>query len=207
MVTHRMIQSYNALRSERTDVPHAGTGARNDTGQVTHVPEFSDLANLADMANLMPRPSPPWTLYPGSSDGPLRGPPEDSVSVLMNLIATSDEGSSTVVSPAIADDDRVFQEYLSATPSSQSRRMVRFHLNLGNGPDSPNTSSASGHNRPVLFTVVPKRGQRETESRSLAASNCEIAEKLIEPYQNDVLDMQVHLVRSKDKQKFKEKES
>lgn len=103
----------------------------------------------------------------------------DSIFALMDVIAKSDEGSSHVVSPAIADDDRVFQEYLCKSPGL-SRRMVRVHLNLNN---------PARHTRPMLFHVVPKRGQRETESRSLAASHCEIIEELIEPYQNDLIDL------------------
>jgi hypothetical protein len=58
--------------------------------------------------------------------------------------------------------------------------MVRFHLNLNN---------PSQHTRPILFNTVPKRGQRESESRSLAASYCEIIEKLVEPYQNDLINL------------------
>lgn len=108
------------------------------------------------------------------------GHQDDQVSALRDIIAKSGQGSSMVVSPAIADDDRVFQEYLSNSPSDQNRRMVRFHLNLDN---------ANGHPRPLLFNIVPKRGQRETESRSLAASYCEVIEKIIEPYQDDLINL------------------
>lgn len=105
----------------------------------------------------------------------------DSISALIDIIAESEEGSSHVVSPAIADDDGVFQEYLFAnTTYGQSRRMVRFHLNLNN---------PSQHTRPILFNTVPKSGKRESESRSLAASYCEIIEKLVEPYQNDLINL------------------
>lgn len=104
-----------------------------------------------------------------------------SISALIDIIAESEQGTSHVVSPAIADDDRVFQEYLfSDTTYGQSRRMVRFHLNLNN---------PSQHTRPILFNTVPKRGKRESESRSLAVSYCEIIEKLVEPYQNDLINL------------------
>ena len=100
---------------------------------------------------------------------------------MIDIIAESEEGSSHVVSPAIADDDRVFQEYLFSSPSyGQSRRMVRFHLDLNN---------LSQHTRPILFNTVPKRGKRESESRSLAASYCEVIEKLVEPHQNNLIDL------------------
>lgn len=100
---------------------------------------------------------------------------------MIDIIAKSEEGSSHVVNPAIADDDRVFQDYLySSTTYGQSRRMVRFQLNLDNPTQHP---------RPILFNTVPKRGKREIESRSLAALNCEIIEKLIEPYQPKLINL------------------
>lgn len=86
----------------------------------------------------------------------------------------TEEGSSHVVSPAIADDDRVFNAYLSNTPYGQSGRMVRFHLSS---------------DRPIVFNTLPKRGLRELESRALAASNCAIIEKTIEPYQDELINL------------------
>jgi hypothetical protein len=41
----------------------------------------------------------------------------------------------------------------------------------------------------MLFNKVPKRGQREMESRSIAVSHCEIIEKMIESYQNELIDL------------------
>jgi hypothetical protein len=119
----------------------------------------------------------------GAMDGhlsPSIGRQNNSISALIDLVAKSDKGSSHVVSPAIADDDRVFQEYLSNTSYGQSRRIVRFHLDLNN---------PSQYTRSILFNTVPKRGQREMESRSIAASNCEIIEKMVEPYQNDLIEL------------------
>lgn len=107
-------------------------------------------------------------------------------------IITSEEGSSYVVSPAIADDDRVFQEYLCNTSPGHSRRMVRFHLNFngnGHGNRSGSGSHAGAHTRPILFSMVPRRGERETESRTLAASHLQTTEKLIAPHENDVIDL------------------
>lgn len=93
---------------------------------------------------------------------------------MIDIIARS-QGSSHIVSPAIADDDKVFQEYLST--SYGHGRMVRFHLNLNN------------LHRPIVFNTVPKRGRREEESQSIAASRVAIIEKLIEPYQNDLINL------------------
>lgn len=103
-------------------------------------------------------------------------------------IITSEEGSSYVVSPAIADDDRVFQEYLCNTSPGHSRRMVRFHLNF-NGSGSATGSQTGAHTRPILFSMVPRRGERETESRTMAASHLETTEKLLAPHASDVIDL------------------
>jgi hypothetical protein len=40
------------------------------------------------------------------------GHQDDSISAMIDIIAKSGKGSSHIESPAIADDDRVFQEYL-----------------------------------------------------------------------------------------------
>ncbi|KAL1908332.1 hypothetical protein Sste5344_005860 [Sporothrix stenoceras] len=109
-------------------------------------------------------------------------------SVAATDIITSEEGSSYVVSPAIADDDRVFQEYLCNTSLGHSRRMVRFELNF-NGHGSANGSQNDAHTRPILFGMVPRRGERETESRKLAASHLETTEKMIAPHEGDVIDL------------------
>ncbi|TPX15462.1 uncharacterized protein E0L32_004442 [Thyridium curvatum] len=120
------------------------------------------------MVNRPDRPTPPTSQQ------------DESISAMMGIIAQPDEGTSHVVSPAIADDDRVFQEYLSNTSTAQKRRMVKFHLNLG---------QPTRHARQILFNIVPKRGERETESRSIAASSFEVIEKLIDPYQDDLITL------------------
>lgn len=138
------------------------------------IPLCAPFALVQDvMVNRPDRPTPPTSQQ------------DESMSAMMGIIAQPDEGTSHVVSPAIADDDRVFQDYLSNTSTAQKRRMVKFHLNLG---------QPTRHSRQILFNIVPKRGERETESRSIAASSCEVIEKLIDPYQDDLITLWVSCV-------------
>ena len=99
---------------------------------------------------------------------------------LAEFISKTEQGSSHVVSLAIAEDDKVFQEYLSNTPYGQSRRMVRFHLD-SNGPN--------GITRPIVFNTQPKRGAREVESRGKATKRLELVEKTLQPHLNDLIDL------------------
>lgn len=142
----------------------------------------------------------PLVAHPHQSGGySQHGEPQsDSVSTLADIV-TSEEGSSYVVSPIIADDDRVFQEYLCNTSPGHSRRMVRFQLNFnGNGNESTHGSQNGSYTRPILFGMVPRRGERETESRTLAASHLETTEKLIAPHEDDVIDLYVLLLHTVD---------
>jgi len=108
------------------------------------------------------------------------GHQDDLISAVVDSFTRTGEGSSHIVSPAIADDDKVFQEYLSNTPYGQSGRTVRFH---------PNSYNPNGPTRPIVFNTIPKRGTREAESRVLAASHCAIVQKLIEPYHDSLIDL------------------
>ncbi|KAK5725285.1 hypothetical protein LTR17_013048 [Elasticomyces elasticus] len=110
-----------------------------------------------------------------------------SASTAEDTIMTPEEGSAHVVSPAIADDDLVFQEYLSNEPSSLGRRMIRSHATM--------TQSSSAKARPIMFHIVPKRGQREIESRRVAQSHLIALEELLDPYRQDLIDLQ-HVTKS-----------
>lgn len=100
------------------------------------------------------------------------------------MIAEADKGSSHVVSPAIADDDLVFQTYLSnSAAGGQSRRMVRC-----------SRAGGGGGLRPILFNITPRRGDREAESRALAATHCAHIETLIAPYREELIDVYVESI-------------
>jgi hypothetical protein len=102
------------------------------------------------------------------------------MSGIVDFTTKVEHGSSHVVNLAIAEDDKVFQEYLCNTSYGPSSRMVRFHL-TPNQPDGPS--------RPIVFNTVPKRGMRETEGRLRAASRLDIVEKIIAPYRDDLIDL------------------
>ncbi|KAK5718414.1 hypothetical protein LTR15_008141 [Elasticomyces elasticus] len=104
-----------------------------------------------------------------------------SASTTEDAIMTPEEGSAHVVSPAIADDDLVFQEYLSNEPPTLGRRMIRSHATV----IQPSSAKA----RPIMFHIVPKRGQREIESRRLAQSHLIALEELLDPYHQDLIDL------------------
>jgi len=103
------------------------------------------------------------------------------LSPVIDSVAESGEGSSHVVSPAIANDDKVFQEYLSNTPYGQNGRTVRFNPNSYNNLNGPT--------RPIVFNTIPKRGTREAESRALAVSKCAAIEEAIGPYRDDIISL------------------
>lgn len=161
-------------------------------GGRTSVSSYTEVSRTQDLPSVSPAPPQPTIL----SDTPGRGsdastieeapdhgalpPQDDLITAVIDSIAKSGEGSSHVVSPAIADDDKVFQEYLSNTPYGQSGRTVRFH---------PNSYHSNGPARPIVFNTTPKRGSREAEGRALAASNCAIVEKLVEPYQDELINL------------------
>ncbi|KAK3624918.1 hypothetical protein LTR56_020732 [Elasticomyces elasticus] len=94
---------------------------------------------------------------------------------------TPEEGSAHVVSPAIADDDLVFREYLSNEPPTLGRRMIRSHATV--------IQSSSAKARPIMFHIVPKRGHREIESRRLAQSHLIALEELLDPYKQYLIDL------------------
>jgi hypothetical protein len=104
--------------------------------------------------------------------------PNDVLTAEVSSEAGGEEGSSHIVSPAIAEDDRVFQEYLSNISYGPNGRTIRFH---------PHTYG--GLTRPIVFNTIPKRGAREAESRAEAAAKFEVVERMISPHQADLLDL------------------
>ncbi|OAG39331.1 hypothetical protein AYO21_06535 [Fonsecaea monophora] len=109
-------------------------------------------------------------------------PPHDLGPAVVDPIVDSVEGSSHVVSPAIADDDNVFQMYLFSTPYGQRGRTVRFYPNAGD-------AGGGGPVRVIVFNTAPRRGRREKEGRALAASKCAMIERHIAPYEEEVINL------------------
>lgn len=102
---------------------------------------------------------------------------------LMGIVAEADGDSSHIVSPAVADDNDILESYLSATPSAQTRYVVRTN------------SKSDRHLGPVRFNVVPRRPLGIVANQSFAASKCELIEKYIEPDIDEYLNLCVYLCR------------
>lgn len=104
------------------------------------------------------------------------------VGVLPNLIGlvteTGDE-SSHIISPAVADDNDILESYISATPLSRRRCLVRPNAN----------ASSTRPMRPVRFNVVPRRPLGVPVNQTLAESKCEIIEKLMNPFIDEYINL------------------
>jgi hypothetical protein len=99
---------------------------------------------------------------------------------LMHVLAETGDKSTHIISPTIVDDNEILERYLSNASVPPRRRMIR----------ADSSSSQPGRPiRPVLFTMVPRRPLGVSQNQSLACNKCEVIEKLIEPYENDLVDM------------------
>jgi hypothetical protein len=97
----------------------------------------------------------------------------------MGIVSETGDDTSHIVSPAFADDNDVLESYLSTLP--EIRRRCIIHTN----------PSSNRPLRPVLFNTVPRRPLGVTANQSPAAMKCEIIEKYLEPYVQDVVDLWV----------------
>lgn len=100
---------------------------------------------------------------------------------LIGIVAEADDDSSHIVSPAVADDNDILQSYLSATPSAQTRYLIRT------------SSKSDRHLGPVRFNAVPRRPLGVVANQSFAASKCELIEKYMEPDIDEYLNLCVYL--------------
>ena len=101
---------------------------------------------------------------------------EETMPTITGIVADTDENSSHVVSPAVADDNNVLESYLSAMSEARCRCPIRTNSN-------PNPLA-----RRVLFSTVPRRPLGVTMNQSLAAMKREVIEKYMEPDVRDLLD-------------------
>ncbi|KAF2153591.1 hypothetical protein K461DRAFT_312932 [Myriangium duriaei CBS 260.36] len=105
---------------------------------------------------------------------------EEPVSALNAIFAESGDHSTHVVSPAIANDNDELESYLSNNPNTGKRRITHT-LSHSTMTDRPS--------RPVLFNTVIRRPLGVNANQSLAASKCELIEKLLGPHVMDVVDL------------------
>lgn len=103
--------------------------------------------------------------------------PEDTPSNLRSIVAESGDNSSHIISPAVADDSEFLESYLSTIPDARRTNLIR-------------TSVISNRLvRPVLFNTVPRRPLGVSANQSVPAAKCEIIEKYLEPFANDIVDL------------------
>lgn len=107
------------------------------------------------------------------------GNKQQELSNLMGIVSETGDDSSHIVSPAIADDNDILESYLSTLPDARRRCIIQANP----GSNRPL--------RPVLFNNVPKQPLGVTANQSLAAMKCEIIEKYLEPYVQEVVDLWV----------------
>ncbi|CAG8076601.1 unnamed protein product [Penicillium olsonii] len=99
------------------------------------------------------------------------------LSNLMGIVEEAGDDSSHIVSPAVAEDNEILENYLSAVPTAKRGCLIR-------------TGSASNCSlRPVRFNVVSRRPLGVSTTQSLAASKCEIIEKYMDPDVDEYLNM------------------
>lgn len=83
-----------------------------------------------------------------------------------------------IVGPAVTSDNQVLSDYLSAMPgATRGSRLII--------PVPGNRS------QPVLFTMVQKRPLGMAANRSSSAEKLEMIERLLEPFEADVIDLWV----------------
>jgi hypothetical protein len=107
------------------------------------------------------------------------GSNQQELSNMMGIVSETGDDSTHIVSPAIADDSDILESYLSTLPDTRTRYIIQMN------------PSSNRRIRPVLFNTVPRRPLGVTANQSLAAMKCEIIEKYLEPYIQDVVDLWV----------------
>ncbi|KUI61256.1 hypothetical protein VP1G_08434 [Cytospora mali] len=115
-------------------------------------------------------------LRPPDSRG-TSGISQPSTTLLPGLGSPGEEESSHIVGPVVTNDTQILANYLRADPSHGSGRLARPGLT---GGDS---------NKPVLFARVSKRPVGQTPNQTLASVKCQIIEKIVEPWTDELVDL------------------
>lgn len=87
----------------------------------------------------------------------------------------TEEDSSHIVSPAVADDNDILESYLSARPLPQGCSGIRSRRQLGVGQ--------------VRFNTVSRRPLGVVPNQSFAASKCELVEKYLDPEVGEYINL------------------
>ncbi|KAH7175648.1 fungal-specific transcription factor domain-containing protein [Dactylonectria macrodidyma] len=142
-------------------------------------PSTTEILPILSSASNIPIESPcrmQWTNHGQISQ-------EEEESPLALGSADDQQHNLHILGPAVTSDNQVLSDYLSAMPgATRGSRLVI--------PVPGNRS------QPVLFTMVQKRPLGMAVNRSRSAEKLEMIERLLEPYEGDVIDVYFNKVNS-----------
>lgn len=108
------------------------------------------------------------------------GGSQPSTTLLPGLGSPGEEESSHIVGPVVTNDTQILADYLRADPSHGTGRLTRMVRPGYNDDDS---------RKPVLFARVSKRPVGQTPNQTTAALKCQIIEKMVEPWADDLVNL------------------
>jgi hypothetical protein len=141
-------------------------GYRTDTNNVEHT-----TGQLASTRRMMPEPG--STCVPNNPHHIVQDP---------GTLSDEEEHNAHVIGPVMANDTEILETYLSTVSEHSRRRRVQ--------------TASSRQARPVMFTTMPKKPLGTRQHQSLASCKCELIEKLLEPFSQDVIERQVRTCRT-----------
>ncbi|RAH50432.1 Zn(II)2Cys6 transcription factor [Aspergillus brunneoviolaceus CBS 621.78] len=112
-----------------------------------------------------------------NNDTPQNEQESGALPSIVGMVAGAGDDNPHIVSPAVAEDNRFLENYLSALPTAQETCFSR------SGPESDRSF------RPVRFNLVPRRPLGVCASQTLAAAKCEVIEKYMGPNMEEYLDL------------------
>lgn len=89
-------------------------------------------------------------------------------------LSDEEDHNAHVIAPVMANDTEILETYLSTMSDDYRRRRVQ--------------TASSRQARPVMFTTMPRKPLGTRQYQSLASSKCELVEKLLEPFAQDVIE-------------------
>lgn len=114
-----------------------------------------------------------------NNDTPQNEQESGALPSIVGMVAGAGDDNPHIVSPAVAEDNRFLENYLSALPTAQETCFSRTR------PESDRSF------RPVRFNLVPRRPLGVCASQTLAAAKCEVIEKYMGPNMEEYLDLSV----------------
>lgn len=106
--------------------------------------------------------------------------PEPSSSAALRTLGETDQESSHIVGPVVANDAEMLQSYLSVMGSTAA-----FHPTIR---PSPYALYSKGPN-PVLCTTIRKQPVGVVIDKTPGFDQCQVIERLVEPFAGDLIDL------------------